>query len=262
MTWGLGAWGVFPYGASSSSGPVITVTPENGAVEVASNVLVTIDITDTSGVDLLTVMVQIDAIPAFDGSSVGSEFQAPFDGPFSSLSPITDGWRIVIQAPTYSSGVHSVSVVAEDVLAQQSVSNTTFDVSALALITPFNYEPGDAQLRIVPIHNPQIEGLWLFMLGTDVPNQRWPLKLGDKIEVLQAVDVTSINFLRARMELRGPAILPASRKWKVSFNVNLVERAQFDIVAGTSKSIRDVTANVAGLTGNQTISFELELAAA
>jgi hypothetical protein len=148
MPFGFGGFGGTPFGFGDGVGPSIVSFPADGATGVAPDVLVQLDVLDVSGVDITQTLISIAGMPAFDGDLL-SPFLVGFTGPFSSVTPITSGFRIVFdRTASYSDGPVVVEGTVYDVEGNPTVFERNFDVSTVAAsVTPFNFQPTTRQLR-------------------------------------------------------------------------------------------------------------------
>ncbi len=117
------------------------------------------------------------------------------------------------------------------------------------------------QLRVVQPDGFDQTGTAAFVLGSDEAGYQERLVRGDFVQVYQqGVDLTNINFVRARFRLRGPAAdPPASLVWRASVTIDFVDEAATALLAGRTRDVVDLAAHVSKLSGNHTIGFKLEL---
>jgi hypothetical protein len=102
-------------------------------------------------------------------------------------------------------------------------------------------------------------GAFEFVLGDIEPGRFAALVPGDRVGIRQNVDLSGADLVRLQGVLRVPASLPASFAWEVSIVVDGVALARTRAVAGRTRILTDVIANVSGLNGVHAVEVRLEL---
>ena len=112
------------------------------------------------------------------------------------------------------------------------------------------------QGRIKPTAAPPVEGLYAFVLGSDV-GRFADLAPGDYVRVYAAVDVTGIDVMGIDATLVCRAV-PTGLKWRVTISVGIDDVATFD---GWPNQTRrpEVRVNVSQLTGTQSLIVTLQI---
>lgn len=123
----------------------------------------------------------------------------------------------------------------------------------------FTARLGVGQGRIEPQNTVPFSGDYVFVLGDDAPGRFFELTAGDHAEVVQAVDLTDHDLVRANLRLRVPSNLPANRTWEVAIVVDGSKRARATCLAGRERLITDLVANVSKMTGLHQLGVRLEL---
>ena len=102
--------------------------PEPSSTTTAIGTLVSVDIVDfQDDIDTSTLEVTVNSVPAYSGGA----FVAPFDGPSSALTKITNGYNLTIDnTDPYLTGAVTTRVIVEDVLAHSMDSSWLFNVNA------------------------------------------------------------------------------------------------------------------------------------
>ncbi|MCP3167333.1 hypothetical protein [Myxococcus qinghaiensis] len=126
-------------------------------------------------------------------------------------------------------------------------------------LTAFTSRLGLGQGRIRPQRGTPASGEYLFVLGDEEPGRRFELAPGDFAEVTQAVDVTSVDLVRAALRLRVPSAAPAGLAWEASLVVDNVKYARCLGRPGRERLLGDMAANVSKLSGVHTVGVRLEL---
>jgi hypothetical protein len=98
-----------------------------------------------------------------------------------------------------------------------------------------------------------------FVLGDLEPGRRFELSPGDRIQVLQTVDLTSIDLVRVVGEFRAPATMPPGLVWEASVVVDGEKRAVLRCQAGRRRPVQDLAANVSKFLGLHEVGLRLEL---
>ena len=125
--------------------------------------------------------------------------------------------------------------------------------------SPFDMEMGARQGRLKPAGWTPPSGEHAFILGSDLPGYLHRLEAGDHTEVSQDVDLTGVNFIRARLRLRNVQALPAGLNWEASIAVDGVKQTSMTVEPGRTRDREDMAANVSKLTGAHQVSVRLEL---
>jgi hypothetical protein len=126
----------------------------------------------------------------------------------------------------------------------------------------FTSRLGLGQGRIRPTNVPAAAGEYAFVLGDDEPGRFFNLSTGDHAEVIQTVDLTDIDLVRARLILRVPAMHAPSLAWEVSLLVDGTKLARASAKPSRTRELTDLAANVSKLTGHHAIGVRLELVGA
>lgn len=125
--------------------------------------------------------------------------------------------------------------------------------------TPFDAAIGTRQGRLEPVGFEPTSGDFAFALGSDVPGHLHDFDIGDFSEVRQSVDLTSENFVRARIRLRNADVVPAGVNWEASITIGGTKKASMLLPLGRERDRADMAANVSKLTGLHTVGLRLEL---
>lgn len=126
-------------------------------------------------------------------------------------------------------------------------------------LTAFDRRLGLGQGRIAPAGARPASGDFVFVLGDDAPGHRYDLAPGDHAEVVQGVDLTGVDLVRAHLRLRIPAGVPDGLAWEASIVVDGVKRATVTARPGRERDITDLAANVSKLAGGHAAGVRLEL---
>lgn len=126
-------------------------------------------------------------------------------------------------------------------------------------LTAFDRRLGLGQGRIVPAGAVPASGDFVFVLGDDAPGHRYALAPGDHAEVVQDVDLTGVDLVRARLRLRVPAGVPDGLAWEASIVVDGEKRAGATARPGRERVLTDLAANVSKLAGVHVAGVRLEL---
>lgn len=98
-----------------------------------------------------------------------------------------------------------------------------------------------------------------FVLG-DVDAGRFAeLVVGDRVDLVQDLDVTGVALVRVELTLRAPRSLPTDLAWEASVLVDGEKRARVRCAAGRTKHTSELAANVSKLTGVHEVGVRLEL---
>lgn len=89
-------------------------------------------------------------------------------------------------------------------------------------VNPFNFEKSVTQWRTQPKLSSAFDGSYVFALGYDgeAPNIE-ELQIGDYVQVAQAVTVTGVGVVRAKIRIKQPRSMPDQRD--VSTDFQLIE---------------------------------------
>jgi len=98
-----------------------------------------------------------------------------------------------------------------------------------------------------------------FVLGSAEPGYVFELAAGDYAELVQDMDVTGVDLVRARMRLRVPEGLHAGLAWEASLVVDGQKRARATTRPGWTRGLTDLAANVSKLAGDHAVGIRLEL---
>jgi hypothetical protein len=93
------------------------------------------------------------------------------------------------------------------------------------------------------------------VLGDLEPGRFHHLRAGDFVELAQIIDVAGVALVRVRGALRAPA----EGRWRVSLRVGGVEVAALDGRPGNTRTVSDLAASVATLSGPTEIAIRLTL---
>ncbi|MFH0899615.1 MAG: hypothetical protein V2A73_03175 [Pseudomonadota bacterium] len=123
----------------------------------------------------------------------------------------------------------------------------------------FRSRLGLGQGRIIPASAPAASGEHVFVLGDDGPGRWFELTPGDHAGVVQDVDLTGVDLVRAGLRLRVPADVPDGLAWEAAIVVDGTKLASMIGRPGKDRQIADLAANVSKLVGIHTIGVRLEL---
>ncbi len=129
----------------------------------------------------------------------------------------------------------------------------------MTCLSVFTARLGIGQGRIRPVAPQPPGGAHVFVIGDDETGWRGELAPGDHGQVVQQVDVTGVDLVRAALHLRVPADLPTSLTWEASLAVDGVKRARATCPAGRERTLTDMAANVSKLSGVHEVGVRLEL---
>lgn len=119
----------------------------------------------------------------------------------------------------------------------------------------FTAKLGAGQGRVVTA----ADGASVFVLGELTPGHLAELTAGDRVEVVQPIDVTGVHFVFADLKLRAPSAVPAGLAWEASIVVDGDKRARTRFPLRGERQVRDLAANVSKLAGTHTVGIRLEL---
>jgi hypothetical protein len=97
------------------------------------------------------------------------------------------------------------------------------------------------------------------VLGEDEPGRFFELDAGDRAEVVQDTDLTTVDLVRAWIRLRVPASLAPGLAWEASITVDSAKAARATCPAGRERVLTDLAANVSKLSGTHQVGVRLEL---
>lgn len=117
----------------------------------------------------------------------------------------------------------------------------------------FTARLGEQQGRVVAP-----DGSVVFVLGEFDAGRFARLLPGDRVEVVQPLDVTGIALVRATLTLQARS-LPPDRVWEASVLVDGVKRAATRCGAWRTRRTADLAANVSKLNGLHDVGVRLEL---
>ena len=123
----------------------------------------------------------------------------------------------------------------------------------------FTSRLGLGQGRIQPQGIIAPSGDYLIVLGDDEPGRFFELDAGDRAEMVQDTDLTSVDLVRAWLRLRVPASLPPGLAWEASITVDGTKAARVTCMPGRERLLTDLAANVSKLTGVHQVGVRLEL---
>lgn len=106
------------------------------------------------------------------------------------------------------------------------------------------------------------DGGSVFILGELEPGRLAELAVGDRVEVVQSLDVTGAALVRADLLLRAPLSTPEGLAWEASIVVDGVACARTRFPQRGERRVRDLAANVSKLAGVHTVGVRLELVVA
>lgn len=165
--------GAYEFEVESDAPDVSPVSPLSGAVRVALDTSIVVDITDVgSGVDQTTIVVEVNHAgggleTAYTGSS--DTFSAPYDGTGSAVAVITDGFRITLDPTTDfdSASVVSVRVQADDSAAVPNSVDLTYSFSTIEFMA--NLSPDTVEkhggFRVTATGSTLADGNFIFHVG-------------------------------------------------------------------------------------------------
>lgn len=123
----------------------------------------------------------------------------------------------------------------------------------------FTSRLGVGQGRIEPRSLVAPSGDYVFVLGEDEPGRFFELDAGDRAEVVQDTDLTSVDLVRAWLRLRVPASRIPGLAWEASITVDGAKAARATCPAGRERVLTDLAANVSKLSGTHQVGVRLEL---
>lgn len=122
--------------------------------------------------------------------------------------------------------------------------------------TPFDRFPGTSSARIRPAAG-AIAGEFSFCLGSDRPDEAYDLATGDHAFIQQAVNVTTLAYIRFVARLRGPRQGPS--RWLLTWRVDGVVQGSRRVPVGRTTQVTDAVFDVSQLTGVHTLEVRLEV---
>ncbi len=126
----------------------------------------------------------------------------------------------------------------------------------------FTSRLGLGQGRLQPQGSIAPSGDYVFVLGEDEPGRFFELDAGDRAEVVQDTDLTSVDLVRAWLRLRVPANPTPGLAWEAAIMVDGVNKASAICPPGRERVLTDLAANVSKLTGVHQVGVRLELVVA
>ncbi len=124
--------------------------------------------------------------------------------------------------------------------------------------TALNRLLGTTQGRIAPVGARPPSGTYVFVLGSDVPGQRYRFLNGDKVTVEQTADATGQKLLRFWATIRGPETMPGDAKWTLEWGVGVDVHGSRVVEPGRTTLINeDSVVNLTSLAGDHTVFFRL-----
>ena len=123
----------------------------------------------------------------------------------------------------------------------------------------FTSRLGLGQGRIQPQGIIAPSGDHVFVLGEDEPGRFFELDGGDRAEVVQDTDLSSVDLVRAWLRLRVPASVTLGLAWEASITVDGAKAVRATCSAGRERVLTDLAANVSKLTGVHQVGVRLEL---
>lgn len=97
------------------------------------------------------------------------------------------------------------------------------------------------------------------VLGDLEPGRRAELFEGDRVEIVQPLDVTGVALVRAELHVRAPTEVPPDLAWEVSVLVDGAPAARVLLAPGRTRALRDLAANVSKLSGVHEAGVRLAL---
>jgi len=131
----------------------------------------------------------------------------------------------------------------------------------MAELSPFELRLGTGQGRIRPAHGAPASGSYAFVLGDDDELRLAKFAAGDYAQVVQDVDLTGLDFVRAVLGFRAPAEAPTGTEWRVAMVIDGAELVSARCRAGRSRTLTDLVGNGSKLSGVHTIGVRLALGA-
>lgn len=122
-------------------------------------------------------------------------------------------------------------------------------------VDAFTARLGAGQGRVVNA----VDGGSVFVLGELTPGHLAELAAGDRVEAVQPLDVTGVDFVFADLVLRAPSAVPAGVAWEAAIVVDGTKRARTRFPLRGERRVRDLAANVSKLAGTHTVGVRLEL---
>ncbi len=103
------------------------------------------------------------------------------------------------------------------------------------------------------------EGNFVFVLGDLQPGYLADFEPGDRAEVVQDVNLSGADLVRAKLALSIPADMPAGLYWEASILIDGVKQASAVGRAGRTRAIADLAANISKRSGVQAVAVRLQL---
>jgi hypothetical protein len=122
-------------------------------------------------------------------------------------------------------------------------------------LTAFNSRLGISQGRIASDETDE----YFFVLGDDVPGYIRKLEVGDRAQVVQDIDLTDIDVIRTELSVKVPDSTPEDIGFELSIVVDDTKTATTVCLAGQTRRITDLSADVSKWTGVHTAGVRLEV---
>lgn len=126
-------------------------------------------------------------------------------------------------------------------------------------MTVFNARLGTDHGRVDPSGAAASAGARVLVLGSDLVGRDEVLAVGDRVQAVQTLDVTTDHLLRADLTLRTPDVVPDGAAWEASLLIDGTKVAQMAGRPGQTRSGLDLVANVSKLAGAHVFAVRLEL---
>ena len=123
----------------------------------------------------------------------------------------------------------------------------------------FTCRLGLGQGRIQPTTVSPAAGEFVFVLGEDEPGCKFEFTPGDYAVIVQDMDLSGVDLIRAQLIFRVPGDLPAGLTWEVSMVVDGQKVASAIARPGQTRRLTDLAANVSKLAGTHPVGVRLEL---
>ena len=103
------------------------------------------------------------------------------------------------------------------------------------------------------------EGNFVFVLGDLQPGYLADFEPGDRAEVVQDVNLSGADLVRAKLALSIPEDMPAGLYWEASILIDGVKQASAVGRAGRTRAIADLAANISKRSGVHAVAVRLQL---
>ncbi len=103
------------------------------------------------------------------------------------------------------------------------------------------------------------EDNFVFVLGERDSGSLADLVPGDRAEVVQTVNLSGTDLVRAKLTLRVPAEVPSNYYWEALIVIDGVKYASAIGRSGRTRVLEDLAANVSKLSGLHTVAVRLQL---